>query len=331
MASVTRAEPMARPSWTTDVGLFCAVASAAAFASSGPFAKALIATGWTPAAVVLARIGLAGLLLLGPAWYAVRADPRAVLVHAPVVAVFGALAVAGAQVGYFNAVAHMPIGVALLLEYLGIVLVVAWVWVRGGERPGRPTLVGVALALSGLVLVLDVVGGVSLDAAGVAWGLFAAVGLAAYYVITAGSAARLPPVALAAFGMAGGAAILLGLGAVGAVSLSVSGADVVIRGRQLPWWAAVGELAVVAAAAAYLLGTIGARRLGSTVASFVGLTEVLFAVLLAWLLLGELPGPTQLAGGALILGGVAAVRLGSRAAAAEPRRRRIGAHRISHP
>ena len=53
-----------------------------------------------------------------------------------------------------------------------------------------------------------------------------------------------------------------------------------------------------------------ARILGSTVASFVGLTEVLFAVLFAWLLLGELPGLVQLAGGVLIISGVVAVRLG---------------------
>jgi len=61
---------------------------------------------------------------------------------------------------------------------------------------------------------------------------------------------------------------------------------------------------------AYLLGTVAARRLGAGVASFVGLTEVLFAVLFAWLLLGELPAPVQLAGGVLIIGGVAAVRRG---------------------
>ena len=72
---------------------------------------------------------------------------------------------------------------------------------------------------------------------------------------------------------------------------------------------------MVAAALAYLLGTVAARRLGSTVASFVGLTEVLFAVLFAWLLLGELPAPVQLAGGALIIGGVVAVRAGRAAAA----------------
>jgi drug/metabolite transporter (DMT)-like permease len=86
------------------------------------------------------------------------------------------------------------------------------------------------------------------------------------------------------------------------------------------WWVPVLELALVAAAAAYLLGVMAARLLGSTVASFVGLTEVLFAVLWAWLLLGELPRPVQLGGGALIVAGVAAVRVGElrreRAAAA---------------
>jgi drug/metabolite transporter (DMT)-like permease len=36
---------------------------------------------------------------------------------------------------------------------------------------------------------------------------------------------------------------------------------------------------------------------------------VLFAVIWAWLLLGELPGPIQLLGGLLIVGGVVLVRL----------------------
>jgi drug/metabolite transporter (DMT)-like permease len=120
--------------------------------------------------------------------------------------------------------------------------------------------------------------------------------------------------------MLAGALVLLGLSAAGALPTGTSRAAVTLGGVNLPWWAAIGELAVVAAAAAYLLGAIGARRLGSTVASFVGLTEVLFAVLFAWLLLGELPTPVQLAGGVLILAGVGAVRVGelrARAASAD--------------
>ena len=38
-----------------DVGLLAAVLSAATFATSGPFAKALLATGWTPGSVVTAH------------------------------------------------------------------------------------------------------------------------------------------------------------------------------------------------------------------------------------------------------------------------------------
>ena len=51
------------------------------------------------------------------------------------------------------------------------------------------------------------------------------------------------------------------------------------------------------------------RHLGARLASFLGLTEVLFAVLWAWLLLSQLPGRMQLLGGVFIIAGVALVRI----------------------
>jgi hypothetical protein len=83
-----------------------------------------------------------------------------------------------------------------------------------------------------------------------------------------------------------------------------------IAGTTTAWWVPIAELAVVAAALAYAVGVMGTRLVGATVASFVGLSEVLFAIAVAWLLLDELPGWIQLAGGLLILAGVVAVRLG---------------------
>jgi len=44
----------------------------------------------------------------------------------------------------------------------------------------------------------------------------------------------------------------------------------------------------------------------------VALLEVLFALLFAWLFLGELPVAVQFVGGALILVGVVLVKLGER-------------------
>ena len=71
-------------------------------------------------------------------------------------------------------------------------------------------------------------------------------------------------------------------------------------------------LAVVTAALSYVTGVAAGRLLGSRLASFVALTEVVAGVLWAWLLLGELPRPVQLAGGLLILAGVVGVKLGER-------------------
>ena len=67
-------------------------------------------------------------------------------------------------------------------------------------------------------------------------------------------------------------------------------------------------VAGVATTIGYAFGVMAVPRIGSRVASFVGLSEVLFALGFAWLLLGEVPAPIQFVGGALILVGVVLVR-----------------------
>ena len=289
-------------------GYVALVASSAAFATSGPFGKSLIVAGWTPGMVVLVRIAGAALVLLPFTVAALRGRGYAVARELPLVVGYGALAVGAAQVGYFQAVSRMAVGVALLIEYLGLVLVVGWVWAVRRRPPHPLTLVGVALALVGLALVLDIAGVAPPPGAGVGWGLLAACGLAGHYVLAAKETV-LPPVAFAGLGLIAGAGSLGLVGLLGVLPMRASSAPVDIAGIQLPAWVALIELCVVAAALAYLIGIVGARALGSTVASFVGLTEVIFAILLAWLLLGELPRVMQLIGGLLILGGVVAVRL----------------------
>ncbi len=299
----------AHPTSRQAVGLVAAVLSAATFATSGPFAKALLETGWSSGAVVLLRVGGAALVLLPAVLIALRGRWGLVRANARPITVYGLVAIAACQVSYFYAVQRLEVGVALLLEYLGVVLIVLWVWWRTRRAPVRLTLVGIVLSVVGLVLVLDLGGSSRLDLVGVVWGLLAALGLAVYFV-TAAEESPLPPVALAGLGMVVGAAALALLGAVGVVPLAASGDDIVLAGTVLPWWSAIAELALVAAAAAYLLGIVAARRLGSTTSGFIGLTEVLFAVVWAALLLGEVPGPVQAIGGAIVLAGVVAVRVG---------------------
>jgi drug/metabolite transporter (DMT)-like permease len=192
-------------------------------------------------------------------------------------------------------------------------------WLRHGQRPRRLTVAGSLGAIVGLVFVLDLTGSKSLDPIGVLWGLGAAVGLALFFIVSGNAEEPLPPITMAWAGMVIGAAALLIAAATGALPLHARFVDVHLAGHWVSWLVPVLGLSVMAAAISYIAGIEAARRLGARLASFVGLTEVLFAVLFAWLLLGQLPARIQLVGGVLIVAGIALVRLDElRAPAPQP-------------
>lgn len=307
------------PQRSAGTGLALALLSAVTFATSGTFARSLIEAGWSAEAAVATRVGVAALVLAVPAVIALRGKWHVLRRNLGMVGVFGVLAVATAQACFFNAVQYLPIGVALLLEYLGIILVVGWMWAAHGQRPRKLTVAGSVAAVFGLVFVLDITGGAKLDIVGVLWGLGAAVGLAAYFVLSARGDNELPPVALASGGMGVGAVVLVVLGLVGVLPLDATFGEVTFAGYRTSWLVPVLGLSLVAAVISYVAGIGAARILGARLSSFVGLTEVVFAVLIAWLVLNELPTAVQLLGGVLIVAGVTLVRLDElRPAKAEP-------------
>ena len=235
--------------------------------------------------------------------------PQVLRRSAGLVSIYGLVAVAACQLAYFNAVQRLNVGVALLLEYLGVVLVVLWVWLRHGQRPRRLTVIGSIGALAGLALVLDLTGSQRLDPIGVLWGLGAAVGLAVLYILSARADEPLPPITMAWAAMTIGAVALLVVGALGALPLHMTFGQVRLAGHSMTWVVPVLGLSVIAAVVSYIASIGAARRLGARLASFVGLTEVLFAVLFAWLLLDQLPARIQLLGGTLIVAGIALARI----------------------
>lgn len=299
-------------------GLVFAAASAATFGTSGTFATSLMASGWTPGAAVLVRIGVAALVLTVPALLQLRGRWGLLRRSAPAVAAYGLVAIAGCQLFYFNAVEHLSVAVALLLEYSGTVLVVVWLWARHGQRPRRLTVAGAALAIVGLILVLDLTGSQRIDFVGVLWGLAAATGLAVFFVVSARTDDVVPPMVMSWAAMVIGAATLGALGLLGIVPMHASTADADLAGTRTSWLVPVVGLSVVAAAFAYSAGIAAARRLGARVASFVGLAEVLFAVLFAWVLLGQQPTVVQAVGGVVVLAGIALVRADDRTPADTP-------------
>ncbi|MEG9226756.1 EamA family transporter [Aeromicrobium sp. Sec7.5] len=291
-------------------GLLLALVSATAFGTSGALARGLIESGWSPGAAVTLRILVAAAVLVVPVALSLRGRWRTLLQNARLVTGYGVGAVAGAQLCYFQAVARMDVGMALLIEYTAPVAVVLWLWLRRGERPGALTLAGAAVAALGLVLVLDLLSGGSLDPVGVLWALGAMVGAASYFLLSADDSSGLPPLALV-----GGGLVVAGTGLglaclVGILPWAASTSDVTFAVATVPWWAPVVALGVLAGAVSYLTGVAAARRLGSRLASFIALTEVLAALAFAALLLNQVPSAVQLLGGAGVLAGVVLVKLG---------------------
>jgi len=300
------------------LGLLFAVGSALAFGSSGPFAKALMEAGWSPTAAVVARLAGGALVMavfatiVRPGWI------REALRHAKIVVLYGAIPIAGAQLFYYNAVAHLSVGVALLLEYTAPIIVVAWVWMTTRRRPTNLTLAGVALAVAGIMLVLNVFSDAHINLVGVAWALAAAVCAACYFVMSANASnskddsESVNPITLAAGGLVVGAAAVTLLGVVGVMPLTFTTNDTVIAGWTTSWVVPVVALGVVATAVAYTLGIVGISMLRPRFASLVGLSEVMFAVLAAWILLGEAITTIQAVGGVIVLLGLALARQGDR-------------------
>ncbi len=295
---------------SSSVGLILAVTSAVTFGTAGTFATSLIDTGWTPGAAVIARITVAAVVLMVPALVQLRGRWGLIRRGLPTLLPFGLLAVAGAQLFFFNAVEHLSVGVALLLEYSGTLLVVLWMWLRHHQRPSRLAVAGGVLALAGMVLVLDLTGAQRVDLVGVLWGLGAAVGLATYFVTSARTDDPLPPLVTAWGGMVV-AGLALGLAAVcRLLPFRATAADTRLAGHEVSWVVPVLGVSLVAAVTAYVTGVAATRRLGARLASFVGLAEVLSAVLIAWAALGQRPGLLQAVGGIIVLGGIALVRAG---------------------
>ena len=306
--SVLRSRPLQGDG--TSRGLAVAVISAGAFGMSGTLAISLLHAGWSPAAAVTARLAVGSAALAWPALRALRGRWAALGRSAGMVAAYGLLAVAAAQLCYFEAVTHLSVAVALLLEYSGTVLVVGWMWARHHQVPSRVTAAGSALALVGLAAVLDLMGSHHLDPIGVLWGLGAAVGLATYFIVSASAHEPLPPVVVAWGGLSVGAAGMVAVVAVGVLPWRARAGEVTLAHTHVSWLVPVVAIGVVAAAFAYVTGIAAARSLGARLASFVGLAEVLFAAGYARVLLGQRLSATQLAGGALVLAGITLVRLG---------------------
>lgn len=287
------------------LGLSIALLSAFAFGGSGPAAKPLIQAGLDPLHVTWLRVAGAALVTLPLLW-----RHRALLrSHPGLLAGFGLLAVAGVQAFYFAALSRIPVGVALLIEYLAPALVLGWVRFVQRRPVTRAAAVGVVLAVGGLSCVVEVWSGLAFDGIGLLLALGAACCQVGYFVLSdhgndaAGGSRPPDPFGVIAYGLLTGAAVLTVIARPWTMQWEVLLRSADMDGTPVPALALVAWIVLVATVAAYLTGVVSIRRLSPQVAGVVACLEAVIATALAWVLLGEHLAAPQVLGGALVLAG----------------------------
>ncbi len=281
-------------------GSLLCLASAAAFGSMAIFGKLAYDEGATVGTLLTTRFVLAAalfwLLMLRRSGR-LRALRRRDVGMALVLGAVGYGAQAG---GYFAALDRLDASLLSLLVYTYPVIVTVAAVALGREAASRRTALALALASAGLVLVLAGAAAGALDPVGTVLALGTAVVYSAYILVSQGVAGRIGPLALGAL-VCTGAACSLTLGAVAAGDLHPTA----VTAAGFGW---LGGLAAVSTVAAISLFFAGLRLAGPAAASILSTLEPVVTVALAFVAFGESLGGAQLAGGALVLGAVLAVR-----------------------
>jgi drug/metabolite transporter (DMT)-like permease len=285
------------------------------FAVNGTVSKLVLRAGLEPAQLTTLRAtgAFAGLLVLG---LVMRPRGRRLTRRElPLLAGYGVAGFFLVPLLYFVAISRLPVGIALLFEYTAPLLIA--LWTRFGQRqPVRPRLwVGLALSLTGLAGVAEVWGDLRLNAVGVLAGFAAAVGLALYYLLGAQGVQRRDTVSLNtwAFGFAAAAGVV-----TQASSRTTDWSALGGTSHGVPVWLLCCYVVVLGSIVPYLLVAAALRHLPATSVGIVGMVEPVVAAAVAWLTLGEALDATQLAGGALILIGVALAETARIAAPEKP-------------
>jgi drug/metabolite transporter (DMT)-like permease len=286
------------------VGLGFAIVSSITFGGSGPFAKALIGAGFSPQQAAWLRI-LGAAVLLVPLVLVLRGRTGVAAARRswPQLVLYGLTGIAGCQTLYFVAASRLPVGVAILLEFTGPVLVVGWLrFVRRAVVP-RTAVVGVGIALAGLACVVEVWSGMALDLLGLLAGLGAAACQATYFLLIDRLTGVADPLVMTAAGSVVGAVALSLVAVPWTAPVGVLAQSAPIGERSAPAWMFAAWIILVSTIVAYLTGAAAVQRLSAAIGGAVAYVEVVAAALFAWILLDErLTGP-QLIGGAIVLAG----------------------------
>jgi drug/metabolite transporter (DMT)-like permease len=285
-----------------------ALSAGTLFAINGTVSKVILKSGLTSMRLTEVRcigalIGLLAIVLVTRP-ESLRVGRRELLL----LATFGVFGVAFVQLFYFLAIHRLQIGVSLLIQYLGPLIVALFAHFVLKEHVRRRLWVALALSLGGLTLVVNLWSGVSLDGLGVLFSLCSAFTFAAYLLFAERALGRRDPISLLCYGFLFASLFWSIAQPWWSFPFHVPGTTVSLLGHlshlHLPVWALLAWLIVLGTIVPFILIIGSMQHISATRAGIAAMVEPVVATVVAYAWLDETLGSTQLFGGAIVLTGI---------------------------
>jgi drug/metabolite transporter (DMT)-like permease len=287
------------------VGYAMVLVAATLFGINGSVAKVALSSGLTSLRLTEARsagacIGLALIALIRrPS--SLRVERR----ELPRLALFGAVGVAFVQLTYFLAIHRLAIAIALLIQYLGPVLVALYARTFLHEHVRARIWIALGLSLTGLTLMVELWNGVQLDGLGVFYAFLGALSYAAYLLLAQREVTSRDTISLMAWGFFFATVVWTIVQPWWSFPARTVGRTVSLQGNlsdvHLPVWALVLWVVVLGSIAPFTLIVGSLRHVTATRAGVVAMLEPVVATIVAWAWLRESLDAAQLAGAGVVL------------------------------
>ena len=221
---------------------------------------------------------------------------------------FGIAGLALVQWLYFTALEHLPIGVALLIQFTAPLFVALFARYVYREHIRRRIWVALALCTAGLAVVVELWSGVSFSAIGMTAAFTGAFALTAYMLMAERERRHRDPASLSFYGFAFAALFWAIVQPLWRFPWDVFDNRVSLQGRladhTAPVWMLVAFVIVIGTIVTFSLLTGALRHIPATRASIAATLEPVVATVVAWIWLGESFGVAQLIGGGIVLAGI---------------------------
>lgn len=291
------------------VGYGMVALAATLFAINGTVSKVILGSGVD--AQQLTEVRCAG-ALVGLMLIALATRPAALPLsrsELPLILALGVVGLALVQWSYFFAIHRVPIGVALVVQYVGPILVALWARFVYGENVRARIWIALVLAITGLVLIVELWQTNRPNGAGLAAAALAAVTYAAYILLAERGVQDRDPISLSAWGFFFATLFWSLVAPWWNFPSGRVGSDVSLLGnlasRHLPVWGLMLWMIVLGTIIPFALVVGALRRISATRVGITAMLEPVVAIAIAWVWLGESLNPVQISGAAVTLAGVA--------------------------